>query len=54
MIAKVIKKFRDKNTKEIFAKGAEYEGTDERVAELQKLGYLEKPKANKKEKKEGE
>ena len=45
---KVIKRFRDKNTKKIYdpknKNSNKYEGTAERIKELQELGYLEKPK----------
>lgn len=53
MKAKIIKRFRDKHTKQLFEKGY-YEGDKERVSELQKLGYLEKTKAAKEKEKEGE
>lgn len=49
---KVIKKFRDKNTKKLYNVGDSYEGTEERIKELQNKGFLEKPK-KKKAKKEG-
>jgi len=38
--AKVVKRFRDKYTKKIYAPGSVFEGNEKRVAELQKLGYL--------------
>lgn len=41
MKAKVtINRFRDKNTKKIYSKGAVYEGSASRVAELQEKGWL--------------
>lgn len=40
-MATVIKRFRDKVTKKVFEKGSKFEGNDERVKELQYLGYLE-------------
>jgi hypothetical protein len=40
-MAKVIKKFKDKNTKKVYRPGDEYENKDKkRIEELQKLGYL--------------
>jgi hypothetical protein len=40
---KVIKRFRDKETKEVFAAGALYQSDDEgRITLLQNSGYLEK------------
>lgn len=48
---KVIKRFRDKHTKKLYNIGDKFEGSKERVEELQKLGFLEKPK--KTTKKEG-
>lgn len=54
-MTKVIMRFRDKETKAIHEAGDKYEGKAERVAELQKLGYLEVAKPKKKVKpKEGE
>lgn len=41
MLAKVIKKFRDKNTKAVFSVGQTYEGSEERVKYLEQLGYVE-------------
>lgn len=41
---KVIKTFRDKHTKKVYKKGSKFEGSKERVEELQKLGFLDKPK----------
>lgn len=49
---KVIKRFRDKDTKKKYEVDNVYEGDAKRITELQKLGYLEKPK--KTTKKEGE
>lgn len=43
-MAKVIKRFRDKNTKKIYNVGEQYNGTPERIKELQEKGFLEKPK----------
>ncbi|NIK10920.1 hypothetical protein [Alkalibacillus almallahensis] len=40
MKAKVIKRFRDKNTKKVYNKGAVYDGSDERVKEIQQKGFL--------------
>lgn len=43
MEIKVIKRFRDKDTKEVFAAGALYHSNDEeRIKFLQNSGYLEK------------
>lgn len=44
MKAKVTKRFRDRHTKKLFNVGDVFEGEKERVEELQKLGYLQKPK----------
>lgn len=41
MKTQVIKRFKDKHSKEIYEVGHEYEGEDKRVEELQSLGYLE-------------
>lgn len=41
---KVIKRFRDKETKKVYNVGEKYEGTSERIKELQEKGFLEKPK----------
>lgn len=41
MSAKVIASFRDKETLERYNVGSKYEGTEERLAELAELGYLE-------------
>lgn len=56
MKAKVIKRFRDKNDqKKVYGKNKVFEGTKERVAELQKLGFLGDEIAEKKKSpKEGE
>ena len=43
-MAKVIKRFRDKHTKKIHEVNTNYEGTAERIKELQEKGFLEKPK----------
>lgn len=43
-MAKVIKRFRDKNTKKIYNVGEQYDGTEARMKELQEKGFLEKPK----------
>lgn len=43
-MSKVIKRFRDKNTKKIYNVGEQYDGTEARVKELQEKGFLEKPK----------
>lgn len=47
-MAKVIKTFRDKETKKIYAPGVVFDGTPERTKELQDKGFLEKPKQTKK------
>lgn len=48
MKVKVLKKFRDKETKKVFdPKGKDnsvYEGTEERIKEIDEKGYVEKPK----------
>lgn len=49
-MTKVIMRFRDKESKEIYEINGKYEGKVERVAELQKLGYLEVSKPKKKSK----
>ena len=41
--AKVIKRFRDKKTKKLYVpigKNSAYEGTEERVKELEEAGYV--------------
>lgn len=43
-MSKVIKRFRDKETKKVYNVGEKYEGTAERIKELQEKGFLEKPK----------
>ncbi len=46
---KVIKRFRDKETKKVYEKGDPYDGSAERIKELQQKGRLEnKPKTAKK------
>lgn len=56
MKVKVIKRFRDKQDKmKYYGEGKVFEGTKERVAELQKLGFVgEEVQEKKKSKKEGE
>jgi hypothetical protein len=43
MDAKVIKRFRDKNSKKVYSSGDKYQGSKERVEFLQNKGFLEKP-----------
>ncbi|MYL41820.1 hypothetical protein [Virgibacillus salexigens] len=47
MKAKVIKRFRDKETKKVYSpksKNSIYEGSEERVKEIASKGYVETPK----------
>lgn len=37
----IIKRFRDKYTKKVYAQGNEFEGTEERIAELAVKGWVE-------------
>ncbi|WP_017797570.1 hypothetical protein [Oceanobacillus kimchii] len=41
MKAKVIKKFKDKETKKLYKPGVYYEGSKQRIKEIADAGYLE-------------
>lgn len=43
MKAKVVADFRDADTWELHEAGTEYEGTEERIAELAGKGFVENP-----------
>lgn len=50
MKAKVIKKFKDKETKKLYKPGKYYEGSKQRIKEIADAGYLEvksKPESKK-------
>lgn len=43
-MAKVLKRFMDKETKKLYLKDQEFEGKAARVKHLAKLGFVEAPK----------
>ncbi|MBU8733439.1 hypothetical protein KM915_25845 [Cytobacillus oceanisediminis] len=45
-VYKVIMAFKDKNTREVYAAGDDYEADAKRLKELQSKGYIEEVKAD--------